>query len=429
MALITSECVPAGALSRDEVEDIVSVLHVKMTDEEINEAFQNMLDREQAAADKPVIAAFDEVAGRVESETDEATGLALLTKVHIGAVLESLGEPVELEELDKIVTEMESQDGLVGCSALADWRWRQRFAEWGDDEEELVHEMFTRYDVDEGGTLDKEEAAVAVEELDSGINLTGFFAANRLDEIFEQMRPNEDDEIPFLNFRRWWKEWRQDQADREVDFASFEKWFWEHRETLEQEKQVQLRETFDRLDTDGSGALDKQEVAKLAAELGEKLASVFGSKKLDEAFAEMDPDNDGEVSFEEFTGWWKEKHDPPLVSQPAFDQVYHDLVDERAAKEKRKIREMFDRLDTDGSGALDKKEVGKLAAELGEKLTSVFGSKKLDEAFAEMDPENDGEVSFEKFTGWWTKQNQGSERKKELARDLVFKRDAFWARR
>ena len=332
MALITSECVPAGALSRDEVEDIVSVLHVKMTDEEINEAFQNMLDREQAAADKPVIAAFDEVAGRVESETDEATGLALLTKVHIGAVLESLGEPVELEELDKIVTEMESQDGLVGCSALADWRWRQRFAEWGDDEEELVHEMFTRYDVDEGGTLDKEEAAVAVEELDSGINLTGFFAANRLDEIFEQMRPNEDDEIPFLNFRRWWKEWRQDQADREVDFASFEKWFWEHRETLEQEKQVQLRETFDRLDTDGSGALDKQEVAKLAAELGEK-------------------------------------------------------------------------------------------------LTSVFGSKKLDEAFAEMDPENDGEVSFEKFTGWWTKQNQGSERKKELARDLVFKRDAFWARR
>ena len=126
---------------------------------------------------------------------------------------------------------------------------------------------------------------------------------------------------------------------------------------------------------------------------------------------EVESDNAAHLGFAPFATW------------------YTRVQNERDFAGERKLREMFDRLDTDGSGALDKKEVGKLAAELGEKLTSVFGSKKLDEAFAEMDPENDGEVSFEKFTGWWTKQNQGSERKKELARDLVFKRDAFWARR
>jgi hypothetical protein len=44
-------------------------------------------------------------------------------------------------------------------------------------------------------------------------------------------------------------------------------------------------------------------VGELAAELGLRLSGLLSSKKLDQAFAAMDPDGDGEVTFEEFSAW------------------------------------------------------------------------------------------------------------------------------
>ena len=57
-------------------------------------------------------------------------------------------------------------------------------------------------------------------------------------------------------------------------------------------RERKIRETFDKLDEDGSGALDKDEVAAMAAALGAPLVESMGSihlssRKLDEAFAEM----------------------------------------------------------------------------------------------------------------------------------------------
>eukprot|EP01051_Picozoa_sp_SAG22_P019832 SAG22_NODE_3788_length_1531_cov_1.563547_3_plen_225_part_01 len=48
---------------------------------------------------------------------------------------------------------------------------------------------------------------------------------------------------------------------------------------------------------------------QLAAELGVKLAGLFSARKLDEAFAEMDPDESGDVDFEEFATWWGRQED------------------------------------------------------------------------------------------------------------------------
>jgi hypothetical protein len=52
----------------------------------------------------------------------------------------------------------------------------------------------------------------------------------------------------------------------------------------------------------GAGGLRVQ-VGELAAELGLRLSGLLSSKKLDQAFAAMDPDGDGEVTFEEFSAW------------------------------------------------------------------------------------------------------------------------------
>jgi serine/threonine protein phosphatase PrpC len=70
-----------------------------------------------------------------------------------------------------------------------------------------------------------------------------------------------------------------------------------------EEELLKLRGVFETLDTDGSGALDKQEISNALVALGR---ARFGGA-LDDAMAMMDADGggDGEVSFDEFQRWWE----------------------------------------------------------------------------------------------------------------------------
>jgi hypothetical protein len=58
----------------------------------------------------------------------------------------------------------------------------------------------------------------------------------------------------------------------------------------------------------------------------------------------------------------------------------------------------------DGSGQLDRAEVGKLAAKLGRELTVG----ELDEAMAQMDIDGSGGVDYEEFEEWWAKAKHDS---------------------
>eukprot|EP01051_Picozoa_sp_SAG22_P023230 SAG22_NODE_5905_length_933_cov_1.426859_1_plen_110_part_10 len=60
---------------------------------------------------------------------------------------------------------------------------------------------------------------------------------------------------------------------------------------------------FQEADADGSGGLDKDEVAALARNLGRPLSE----QELDEAMAEMDEDGGGTVEFEEFYSWYEKQ--------------------------------------------------------------------------------------------------------------------------
>jgi hypothetical protein len=65
-----------------------------------------------------------------------------------------------------------------------------------------------------------------------------------------------------------------------------------------------VRACFDSIDLDGSDSLDRSEVALLSNQLGCKLEGFFSSAKLDKAFANMQPDDDGLVGYEGFLAWW-----------------------------------------------------------------------------------------------------------------------------
>jgi hypothetical protein len=81
--------------------------------------------------------------------------------------------------------------------------------------------------------------------------------------------------------------------------------------------------------------------------------------------------------------------------------TYNDLV------------ELFSAIDTDGSGFLDRQEVGELASVLGFPLTE----KELDVAFNQMDQNRNGRVVFEEFELWWN-QSRDTQFHKNLCQEL-----------
>ena len=89
---------------------------------------------------------------------------------------------------------------------------------------------------------------------------------------------------------------------------------------------MSTRQVFDLMDTDKSGALDKEEVEKASGTLSASLGFVMSADELDKQFKLMDPDGDGEVTFAEFEMWWKGVEAETLVGDMDETDVKEALV-------------------------------------------------------------------------------------------------------
>jgi calmodulin len=167
-----------------------------------------------------------------------------------------------------------------------------------------------------------------------------------------------------------------------------------------------VRDAFERLDDDGSGELDIDEIAQLMETIGRNL----NEKQLEKMMKEIDEDGSGLVEFDEYWSWWMKGVTAvkfpwriavlsggcgaaSLVTAWEYWSRTHllDIVEESG-------RRAFDKIDEDGSGELDREEIGLLSKDLGKPLDEPA----LDAFMAEIDADGSGLVDYEEFFTWYS---------------------------
>jgi len=134
---------------------------------------------------------------------------------------------------------------------------------------------------------------------------------------------------------------------------------------MSQEPEKEVKRHFIRLDKDGDGFLDAEELKLLLLDMG--FAPHTAAEEAKTMLKAADENNDGQVDFEEFKAVWHRK----LLSQ--HDQYIHRV---------------FAVFDDNGDGYIDAKE-----------LQSVLGEdfENIQKMISEVDENNDGKLSFEEF--------------------------------
>jgi len=135
------------------------------------------------------------------------------------------------------------------------------------------------------------------------------------------------------------------------------------------EPQKKIKEQFDRLDKNGDGALDANELSLLLIDMGfTKIQAHQEAKKIIQS---TDVDNSGEIEFNEFAQIWQRK----LLS--VNDSYIHAV---------------FSVLDEDGNGKIEAHELAKVLNMKGD-----GSDEKIAELIKEVDSDGDGVISWEEF--------------------------------
>jgi hypothetical protein len=138
-----------------------------------------------------------------------------------------------------------------------------------------------------------------------------------------------------------------------------------------------LADLFNKIDTDGSGYLDRDEIAQLSIELGKPLSEA----ELDDAMLSMDADGSGEVDLEEFVGWFEAMK--AAGKMPSWGAALAELQAKMRAEKEKEMRVEMMAGQTAGAEAVQQMEA---------ELAAARAKRRADEANqseAEAAAEND----------------------------------------
>eukprot|EP01083_Nonionella_stella_P229358 811881_1 len=148
-------------------------------------------------------------------------------------------------------------------------------------------------------------------------------------------------------------------------------------DSLTKEDIEKLKEAFALFDKDGSGSIEKEELLDILINLDPRMTR----EEFEKLVEEYDQDGDGQINWEEFI----------ILMKPAIVDLNFDDHDFKMTEDD--MKSAFNIADADGSGLIEKEELGALLASLGEALDM----DDLDALFMELDSDKSGGIDFDEF--------------------------------
>merc|ERR1711936_474019 len=204
------------------------------------------------------------------------------------------------------------------------------------------------------------DGSLSKAELESGMNSFGKkFTAKEVESVFALADVNSDGEINYSEFVS-------------LMFPAASSALAKLRKSNRTLKNA--KDAFDRFDVDGDGEITYDE---LVAGLGGE----YTANEIDAIFAMGDTDQDGKVSFLEFS----------KIMLPACQESLNKFW--KCFKTVSSVKEAFKKFDADGDGQISRQEVMQGASSCGLKLSS----EEVDTLFILGDKDNNGQIDFSEF--------------------------------
>eukprot|EP00931_Biecheleriopsis_adriatica_P040360 TRINITY_DN23123_c0_g1_i1.p1 TRINITY_DN23123_c0_g1~~TRINITY_DN23123_c0_g1_i1.p1 ORF type:complete len:547 (-),score=148.09 TRINITY_DN23123_c0_g1_i1:113-1753(-) len=156
---------------------------------------------------------------------------------------------------------------------------------------------------------------------------------------------------------------------------------------------VRIKEVFNRFDKDGGGSLDRHELQMVFR----TLCPSFTAQYITFCVKQLDRGGDGQVSAEEFVDWIKKGSEEAL-------EVFAIILKATGDEMSNRVREVFQRFDSDGGGFLDRDELSRVFRT----LNSNFTLKDIDALVKDLDRGGDGKVSHREFMAWLKRGSDGA---------------------
>lgn len=279
---------------------------------------------------------------------------------------------------------------------VAEWVMQYFGSKLGKDKDVVLTRLMKRLDGNKDGKLDPTEfeqlflmvvtrtdlvsrATHKFKEFDS--DGSGFIEAKEIDEVITwtlQAFPNDQD---VSNYKNHLLSLIDTNGDGKLDLAEFIVLFEDMVTRLDLIERARAK--FTELDSDGSGQLELPELDKVA----EWVLAAYDDRSVKELaefkstlLKRLDVNKDGKLSLQEFA--------------VLFDEILLrvDLI--------AQAKKAFSKLDADGSGYLEKEELGKVlvfwASVCGSKI-GIDPTAPIEELLSKLDANSDGKLSLEEF--------------------------------